>query len=381
MIITRLRLTNWRNFQHVDVELGRRVFIAGPNASGKSNLLDAIRFLRDIAKSGGGLEKAITDRGGLSKIRCLAARAVSEIELEIHLSNQAGEPPVWEYAIGIKQESRGHRQPFLMHERVRQQGRLLLNRPERADLDDKQRLTQTYLQQVNANATFREVARFLESISYLHVVPQFLRHPEMFAGSNGEDPFGGRLLEKIAGTTERTRKARLRRIEKALRYAVPQLQRLADTKDIKGTPHLEAFHAHWRAKDARQSEEEFSDGTLRMIGLFWALLDGASPLLLEEPELSLHPGIIRRLPGLIWRTQQEQNRQVLISTHSADLLADSGIGLKEVLLLAPSREGTRIESATKITDAKQLLQAGISLADIVIPKTEPHHAQQLSLDV
>ena len=50
MIITRLRLANWRNFTEVDVALRERAFIIGPNASGKSNLLDAIRFLRDVSK-------------------------------------------------------------------------------------------------------------------------------------------------------------------------------------------------------------------------------------------------------------------------------------------------------------------------------------------
>ncbi|MCC6394681.1 MAG: AAA family ATPase, partial [Bryobacterales bacterium] len=49
MIISQLVLRNWRNFRTVDVRLTDRVFIVGPNASGKSNLLDSIRFLRDIA--------------------------------------------------------------------------------------------------------------------------------------------------------------------------------------------------------------------------------------------------------------------------------------------------------------------------------------------
>ena len=65
MIITRLKLTNWRNFTDVDVPLLDRAFIIGPNASGKSNLLDAIRFLRDVAKrEGGGLQTAVTRRRG-----------------------------------------------------------------------------------------------------------------------------------------------------------------------------------------------------------------------------------------------------------------------------------------------------------------------------
>jgi ATPase subunit of ABC transporter with duplicated ATPase domains len=47
--ITRARLESWRNFQLADVELQRRVFLVGPNASGKSNFLDALRFQQDIS--------------------------------------------------------------------------------------------------------------------------------------------------------------------------------------------------------------------------------------------------------------------------------------------------------------------------------------------
>ena len=86
MIISRIKLKNWRNFRSLDISLGRRIFLVGPNASGKSNFLDVFRFLRDIAKSeGGGLQKAVNERGGISKIRCLAARKEPQIEIEVHL--------------------------------------------------------------------------------------------------------------------------------------------------------------------------------------------------------------------------------------------------------------------------------------------------------
>jgi predicted ATP-dependent endonuclease of OLD family len=40
MIISGLILKNWRNFRSLDVSFTERVFVIGPNASGKSNLLD-----------------------------------------------------------------------------------------------------------------------------------------------------------------------------------------------------------------------------------------------------------------------------------------------------------------------------------------------------
>ena len=74
MIIKNLKLQNWKNFQSCDIELTERCFIIGSNASGKSNLIDALRFLRDVAKQGGGLQSAVEERGGITKIRSLSAR-------------------------------------------------------------------------------------------------------------------------------------------------------------------------------------------------------------------------------------------------------------------------------------------------------------------
>ncbi|MGH9661447.1 MAG: AAA family ATPase, partial [Bryobacteraceae bacterium] len=333
MIVSRLELKNWRNFRSVDVVLTGRLFVIGPNASGKSNFLDVLRFLRDIAKAGGGLQPAIAVRGGLSKVRCLAARKEPDVEIAVELSDN-GSPRTWRYAIGISQQIRGHRQPLLRYEKVWKGRELVLSRPNPEDTSDSLRLTQTHLEQISANSRFRDVARFFESIRYLHLVPQLIKHPEAFQGAQGapEDPFGRNFLERVAKTTEKTRRSRLRLIERALREAVPQLKDLTDTKDEAGVPHLEALCQHWRPQAGRQREDQFSDGTLRLIGLLWSLLDGESPLLLEEPELSLHSEIVTRLPAFFNRVQRQRKRQIFVSTHSAELLADKGIGGEEIAM-------------------------------------------------
>jgi predicted ATPase len=354
------------------------VFIVGPNASGKSNLLDTIRFLRDIAKPGGGLQRAITQRGGLSKIRCLAARREPDVEVEVTLSEGDGAP--WRYAIGMTQQVRGYRQPLLRYERVWKGDKQVLSRPDKVDEEDELRLTQTHLEQISANTGFREIARFLESIRYLHLVPQLLRHPEAFQGPlSEEDPYGRNFLEVVAKTPEKTRRSRLRKIEAALREAVPQLKNLTDTKDEAGVPHLEAVYEHWRPNAGRQREDQFSDGTLRLIGLFWSLLEGESPLLLEEPELSLHSGIVAKLPGLFHRLQRRRKRQIFVSTHSWDMLSQKGIGGEEVVILTPDPEGAKAELASSVDEVRELLEAGLSVADVALPRTAPPGLARLDL--
>lgn len=246
------------------------------------------------------------------------------------------------------------------------------------DRDDPARLSQTYLEQVNVNRPFRDLAAFFASVRYLHIVPQLVREPDRSVGRS-DDPFGGDFLEQIAKTPEKTRNARLRHIMKALHVAVPQLQEIGLHRDNRGTPHLRGKFQHWRPQGAWQTEEQLSDGTLRLMGLLWATMEEGGPLLLEEPELSLHSEIIRMLPQMLARVQSRTGRQIFISTHSPDLLRDEGIGLDEVLLFVPGEEGATVTPTGTHQDIRNLLQGGLSLADVVIPKTRPEKAQQLAL--
>ncbi|TAL60669.1 MAG: chromosome segregation protein SMC [Bacteroidetes bacterium] len=381
MRISRIILKNWKNFKEIDVLVSDRAFIVGPNASGKSNFLDVFRFLRDVSKPGGGLQKAVEDRGGIPKIRCLAARAFPDVEIEIHISESEESVPAWKYSIGIKQETRGYRLPILTYEKVWKNGQIILNRPVPDDNKDKERLTQTYLEQINTNKDFREISRFLESTVYLHLVPQLLKHPQSFTGPDlSGDPFGKGFLERISKVNEKTRKAWLRKIEKALKVAVPQLKELKYTEEL-GRPHLEAVYEHWRPKGAKQREEQFSDGTLRLIGLLWSLQEGDGLLLLEEPELSLNSAIVSKIPSIIYQLQKTRKRQVILTSHSIDLLNDRGISLDEIILLEPSSEGSNMSVASSIQEIKAMLAGGMTPGAAILPRTKPKNINQLTFEL
>lgn len=384
MHFTQLKLTNWRNFRNVDLELNQRAFFTGPNASGKSNLLDVFRFLRDVAKTGGGLQESVVSRGGLTKIRCLAARNNPNVEIEVTLLDDTGDiPTTWRYAIGLHQEPRGQRRTLLTHERVWKNEKLVLNRPDNIDREDDLRLTETHLEQISANRDFRPLSEAFQKILYLHLVPQLLKFPELAnRDAVKDDPFGITFLDKMMETPEKTRRSRLKKIEKALQVAVPELQELRDIRDKRGVPHLEAVYQHWRPNAGRQREDQFSDGTLRLIGLLWTLLEGNSLLLLEEPELSLHASIVAKLPELIWKLQRSKNRQVFISTHSAEMLSDRGLDAEEIVLLTPhGSEGTETQLASGNKQVRLLLEGGMNVAEAVIPATTPSNLSQLHLNL
>ncbi|MDE0445577.1 MAG: AAA family ATPase [Spirochaetaceae bacterium] len=285
--VTRVGMEAWRNFsRQTEIKLRGRTFFVGPNASGKSNILDALRFLRDVA--GSGLDEAVALRGGMREVRSLHARQFPGVRIAVDVGPRDGSAK-WSYELHFRNHPNRHR-PVVERECVRLDGKAIVDRPDKRDRQDAERLTQTHLEQVSENQAF------------------------------------------------------------------------------------------WRAHGAKQSEAAFSDGTLRLLGLFWALAESGGPLLLEEPELSLHDALVSRLATLMARMNRKSGRQVLVTTHSAALLGDKGIDLAEVYLLVPGEEGTNVLCAADLDDVRSLVEGDLTPGEAIMPRAAPKDVHQLSFD-
>jgi predicted ATPase len=385
MRISKIKLVNWKNFKDVKVDLEYRAFIVGANASGKSNFLDAIRFLRDIIRQGGSLQEAVRIRDGVSKIRCVAARRNSDITVGIEITNSEDKPE-WHYELTFNQTGGGIaelravvKKEFLRNLITK---KTLIDRPN-GKSESEYLLEFSFIEQATKNEEFRTFISFLNEISYLHIIPQLVRDPQSFIKTNkGEDFYGRDFLERIQSINKITQKAYLRRISSALKYALPNLENLEFGVDDMGVPHFEATFKQWRGQGVKLQEKHFSDGTLRFIGLFWALQDGTKPILLEEPELSLHSSIIMRLADVIYKLQKKKSgrRQVIVTTHNHEILNNPGISAEEVLLITTDgQEGSNIVSSVAIPEVKAYLQSGNTIGDFVINRTAPKNIHQLTL--
>jgi predicted ATPase len=381
MRFERIELKNWKNFPSVDVKLASRVFLVGPNAIGKSNFLDAFRFLRDLVIEGGGLAQAVKVHGGMRGVRSLHAHRDSDVMVAATVLEESGKR--WRYELAFTQEklssaTRNGFVPAVKRELVQADGERMFFRPDDADREDPVRRSQTSIQQVQANKKFRALADFFAGVSYLHIVPQLLREGQPSPPDKlSADQYGRDLLESVRSAPPRNRTPRLGLIAAALQLVVPYFSGLKLKTDVHGQPHLEVKFAHWRQYGARQDEKQFSDGTLRLIGLLWALQEEAGPLLLEEPELSLHPAVVRQLAPLIHRAQVAGGgRQVIVSTHSPDLLMDEGIAPEELLMVQPGSEGSVVMEGASVDDIVKLMESGIPASEAVLPRTDPQQVLQ-----
>jgi predicted ATPase len=390
MKIASLTVKNWMNFQELEnVPLHVRNYVIGANAVGKSNFLDVFRFLRDVAApagakpTAGGLQDAINRRGGLRALRCLHGKKDSEVLLDVTVADGQDR---WRYALGFKGEGRANNRVLIRRESVFKNDQPLpeCQRPDDADTQDPDRLTSTHLENPNANKAFRPLAHYFGAITYLHVVPQLLKFGDEIGGNRlSRDPFGQGFLQRVAETPGKTQTARLKRIQTALNKIVPEFQELTFEQDkTTGAPHLKVNFKHWRDKGAWQREKQFSDGTLRLIGLLWSLMEGDSLLLLEEPELSLNEEIVRRLPRLIplvLKSGRYPDRQVVITTHSEALLSDLSIGAESVIRFVSTKEGTAVSPANE--KERLMLKSGFSVGQALLPAVKPDGVEHLALGI
>lgn len=371
MQITHVTAHNWRNFKNLDVAVADRLLIVGPNAAGKSNLLDLFRFLGDISRKGGGLAAALEARGGLSRVRCLFSRNNHKGELAIMVDLRDGEDE-WRYELAIKGKKGGHNHPIVVREIVTRNGSELLSRPDANDDRDPDQLTQTHLEQISANREFRPIAEYFAKVNYFHLVPQIIRYPQ--AGGASPRAFGSSMIADMNATPVRTRQAWFRRIERALQSAVPGFETLRLEVDKAGQPHLIAGYRNWRRNPSEQNETDFSDGTLRLIGLLWIIISSPANggvLLLEEPELSLNAAVVQKLASLLAMAQRGTSMQVILSTHSPELLDDEGIRPGEVLVLQVTSDATVANQLSEIAEVEAQISADLPLSEVVAELINP----------
>ncbi len=359
MIIQRVKLLNWHNMEQAEILLEKRMFFLSPGGSGPSECLDVFRFLHDLVSSGGGMQSAVSLRGGLAKLRGRYDPSIPHIGITLDMQDEKTHA-AWTYHLVFTQENRGYRRPVITREEVWKNSQPLLLRPDPSDWEDSERLTQTALEQVCANREFRELAFYFDSIAYLH-------------------PFSGGLIpgtpfpDIVTHTAPIIREHRLDRISAVLGFLDPNIGNLHYEKDQPGQMNPYGSGETLFMNDTPYHLADISKTNLHWIGLLWWMLDNESLLLLEEPENYLDMPALSQLPSVMHRLQltRKTGRQILIGTLSRDLLADPALDANEIVTLLSSPEGPAVLSGMGIPDIQRLLATGAGMTDDIMPMFTP----------
>ena len=140
-MITSISLRNWRNIVDADIDLQSQHYLVGANASGKSNFLDAIVFLRDVASVG--FQEAVKKRGGVKKIRNMWVKGRGNNDVVIAIDCQI-EKEKWSYYLQFGNPQNGDNSIPRIKEEVLQitEGKTIISRTEK-QLSENQEEAQT----------------------------------------------------------------------------------------------------------------------------------------------------------------------------------------------------------------------------------------------
>jgi predicted ATPase len=351
--LRRIKIRNYKSIGKSDVKLGRLNVLVGRNGSGKSNFLDALRFVVDGLQTS--LDHAIKARGGIDEVRRRSTGHPHNFGVEVEMNL-----PDWNvasYGFEISSQPKGG---FLVKsEKLDLRGpqhrslarfRVLNGEIKESSVENMPKTASDRLYLVTASGLpqFESVYDGLLAMGFYNLSPEQMKEVQ--------GPDAGELLRRD-GSNIASVVARLTEDEPLLKKRVKDYLAaiVPDIVDFERVPlgHRETLQFRQQVKGSKHPwrfyAANMSDGTLRTLGILVAAMQLAnrkSPVRLvgiEEPETALHPAAAGALMDSL--REAATNTQVLLTSHSPDLLDRFDPDVDTLLVVQANQGATEIGPA------------------------------------
>ena len=414
-MITSLRLVDFKSFADETVELNGFNLLVGANASGKSNFVQAFKFLRDIATHG--LEDAISLQGGVEYLRNYGIAASEPLSFQLTLR---GESHKVDRSVDVGERfdaTKVHPLSILMPlelESFDYEFSLRFQEKGSGYFVERDRMTLNYAHEnpTNARESAGESAKItaenssgklkvrstvpkmehLSSLEGEQIAEKTLLFEtpilHLVAGTNMDwfkeigiydiDPRRAKGVIPVAGRSELetdgsnlavvlkkllSDKDTRRSIRNLCQYNLPYLKEL-------GIEQLANRDISIKARETFAEDKElpaflFSDGTANIIAIVVALFFQKQKrfAIFEEPDRHLHP---KALSGLVELFKEvSERRQILVTTHNPEVVKHAGI--ENILLVSRDKNGfSRITKPAASEHVRIFLEHDLGVEDLFI---------------
>jgi predicted ATPase len=387
--IREVRIRNYKSIAQIQTSLDCFTVLVGPNGSGKSNFVDSLAFVQECLSQS--VELAFKNRGGIASVRRRSGGHPTHIAMGLTLELGQGVAADYAFKVAAKPAEQFRiatercvvrRLMGETHEFVLENGKFTKEIP---GIRPKVHADRLGLFAASATDEFRPVFDFLTDMRFYSIVPNRLRDlrdpdPGAFLkrdGSNAaavlkrlsDQENGGGKYERLCSLLAKAVKG----LEKVEHRAIGQKETLQFRQNV-GLHHPGRFEAL-----------NMSDGTLRILGLLLALYQPGSHsvVAVEEPEATVHPGIMEMVLEVLLDASRE--RQVLVTTHSPDVLDHKDLDDRHIrvvtieqnrTLVCPLSETSRRAVRDRLYTAGELLRSDELTPDVAGARQA---AQQMSL--
>ena len=303
----KIEIYGYKSIQSLTLELRPINILIGANGSGKSNFLSFFEFLKTIYNQG--LQEYVAMRGGTDKFLFEGRKTTEEIATHLYFDRNG-------YSFRLKPGEDGF---VFVHEGLWYNRNPYLKNPQEiGSLGGESRLNGATIER----ATY--IRKYLNSLEKYHFHDTSRNSPFTKVSNIYNDIY--RLYDKgdnLAAFLYHIRE------EDAIRYRliVRMIQTIAPYfRDFSFNPNEEGdlrLQWHDRFSSITYGANDLSDGTKRFVALTTLFLQPHLPqtIIIDEPELGLHPAAIGKLAGMI-RSVSKKGCQVIVATQSTDLIGN-----------------------------------------------------------
>jgi len=411
MGVKRIRVTNFKSFEELEVELGKFNVLIGANASGKSNFVQIFEFLRDISNHG--LNNAVSMQGGVEYLRNInvgasenfSLKVVSDREFEF-LGRRMREGLIgiktyettYEFALKFRKRGLGfeiakdnltQKCKFVRLERKKgkieekgetEQGKIVLSRANGKVKIDLHKPEQIPIEEGDIYPPFlRE--RKLPPNTLLLQSPFFFMPPleEIFSGISIYD-FDPKLPKKATPITGKAEleedgsnlsiilknitenKEKRRKLFNLVKDLLPFISNLDVEKFADKSLLFKLQEIYF--KNQYLPASLISDGTINITALIVALYFEENPLtIIEEPERNIHPYLIFKVVDMM--KDASQKKQIIVTTHNPEIVKYAG--LDNILLVSRNEKGfSTVSRPADKEELKTFLENKIGIEELYV---------------